>query len=191
MRKVKLQVQLSIDGFAGGPEGQMDHLTWNWDDALKNYVTELTDSSDTIIMGSVLYQGMSAHWMSIPKDSEQYPFAQKMNSYDKVVFSHSLQEPLTWSNSRLATADAAAEIRRLKTEPGKDILVYGGARFVAGLIRENLIDEYHLFVNPAAIGKGLSIFSSVEGTFKLELVAAKGFGCGIAVLEYRPLFHPF
>ncbi|HWB91327.1 MAG TPA: dihydrofolate reductase family protein [Puia sp.] len=186
MRKVKLQVQLSVDGFAGGPEGQMDHLTWNWDEALKNYVTELTDTSDTIIMGGVLYQGMSGYWSSMKEDDEQYSFATKMNTYDKVVFSHSIQEPLTWNNSRLATGDAAAEIRELKARPGKDILVYGGARFVSGLIRENLIDEYHLFVNPVVIGNGLSIFASVDGAFKLELAAARGFACGIAVLEYRP-----
>lgn len=187
MRKVKLQVQISVDGFIGGPDGQMDHLTWNWDDALKNYVTELTDASDTILMGGVLYQGMSGYWSSMKEGDDQYLFATKMNTYGKVVFSRTLQAPLTWNNSRLATTDAAAEIRALKAQPGKDILVYGGARFVSGLIKENLIDEYHLFVNPVAIGKGLAIFSLVEGAFKFELAAARGFACGIAVLEYRPL----
>ena len=184
MRKVKLQVQVSVDGFVGGPEGQMDHLTWNWDDALKQYVTDFTDASDTILMGGVLYQGMSGFWSAVTPDDEQYPFAQKMNSYAKVVFSHSLSEPLSWNNSRLATLEAAAEIRALKDQPGKDIVVYGGARFVSGLIRENLIDEYHLFVNPVAIGKGLSIFAEVSGNLPLTLVAARPFACGITVMEY-------
>lgn len=186
MRKVKLQVQVSIDGFVGGPNGEMDYLTWNWDDALKQYVTDFTDAADTILMGGVLYQGMSGYWSAIPPDNEQYAFAQKMNDYAKVVFSHSLQEPLSWKNSRLANSDAAAEIRVLKDQPGKDIVVYGGARFVSGLIKENLIDEYHLFVNPVLIGKGLSIFAEVNGYFQLSLAAAKPFDCGITVLEYRP-----
>lgn len=186
MRKVKLQVQVSIDGFVGGPNGEMDYLTWNWDDALKQYVTDFTDASDTILMGGVLYQGMSGYWSAIPPDNEQYAFAQKMNSYAKVVFSHSLQGPLSWNNSRLALGDAAGEVRALKDQPGKDIVVYGGARFVSGLIRENLIDEYHLFVNPVAIGKGLSIFAEVQGAFQLSLAAARPFDCGITVLEYRP-----
>ena len=184
MRKVKLQVQVSVDGFVGGPEGQMDHLTWNWDEELKQYVTDFTDASDTILMGGVLYQGMSGFWSAVTPDDEQYPFAQKMNSYAKVVFSHSLSEPLSWNNSRLASASAAVEIRALKDQPGKDIVVYGGARFVSGLIRENLIDEYHLFVNPVAIGKGLSIFAEVSGKLPLTLVAARAFACGITVMEY-------
>jgi dihydrofolate reductase len=186
MRKVKLQVQISVDGFVGGTEGQMDYLVWNWDAALKDYVTEFTDASDTIIMGKVLYQGMSGHWASIPPESEQYPFAQKMNSYKKIVFSHSLSGELTWNNSQLATSDAASEIRALKEQPGKDILVYGGARFVGGLIRENLIDEYHLFVNPAAIGKGLSIFGELGAYRKFSVAAVKLFDCGITVMHYQP-----
>jgi dihydrofolate reductase len=186
MRKVKLQVQVSVDGFVGGPQGQMDHLVWNWDDALKQYVTELTDTCDTILMGSVLYQGMAGHWTAIKPEDEQYAFAQKMNGYSKIVFSHSLAEPLSWSNSRLARFDAAKEIRALKDQPGKDIILYGGARFVSGLIRENLIDEYHLFVNPVVIGRGLSIFGEVTGALPLEPVAARSFACGITVLTYRP-----
>jgi dihydrofolate reductase len=186
MRKVKLQVQVSVDGFVGGPEGQMDHLVWNWDDTLKQYVTGLTETCDTILMGSVLYQGMAGHWTAIKPEDEQYAFAQKMNNYAKVVFSHSLTEPLSWNNSRLADDDAASVIRALKDQSGKDIIVYGGARFVSGLIRENLIDEYHLFVNPVVIGKGLPIFADVEGNMPLTPVAARPFACGITVLEYRP-----
>ena len=185
MRKVKLQVQITLDGFVGGPAGEMDYLVWNWDDRLKEYVTGLTDTSDTILMGSILYQGMSGYWSAIPSDNEQYDFAQKMNNYSKLVFSTTLTGDLTWNNSRLAKNDAAAEIRALKESPGKDIMVYGGARFVSGLIKENLIDEYHLFVNPVAIGKGLSIFSGLDGYFKLDLAAAHRFDCGIVVLEYR------
>ncbi|HVS98240.1 MAG TPA: dihydrofolate reductase family protein [Puia sp.] len=186
MRKIKLQVQVSVDGFAGGPAGQMDYLVWNWDERLKEYVNDLTDASDTILMGRVLYEGMSGHWSSITPDREEYLFAQKMNNYNKLVFSSTITGPLTWNNSRLATADAASEIRALKEKPGKDIMVYGGARFVSGLIKQNLIDEYHLFVNPAAIGKGLSIFGALDGYRPLEFAGAHPFDCGIVVLEYRP-----
>jgi dihydrofolate reductase len=185
MRKIKLQVQITLDGFVGGPAGEMDYLVWNWDERLKTYVSDLTDASDTILMGSILYQGMSGYWSSITPDNEQYPFAQKMNNYHKLVFSSSLTSPLTWNNSRLAKNDPANEIRSLNEQPGKDILVYGGARFVSSLIKENLIDEYHLFINPVAIGKGLSIFASLDGYRQLELAGAHRFDCGIVVLEYR------
>ena len=77
------------------------------------------------------------------------------------------------------------EITRLKDGSGKDIIVYGGATFVSNLIREKLIEEFHLFVNPAAIGKGMSIFSKLVGKQNLKLIKAKGFDCGITLLNYQ------
>ena len=187
MRKVKLQVQLSLDGFVGSPEGKMDYLVWNWDESLKKYVADFTEAADTMILGTVLYEGMKGYWPAIPPDNEQYAAAQSFNAMEKVVFSSSLAaKDLTWNNSRLAKGTAAEEIRELKSGPGKDIVVYGGARFVSGLIREGLIDEYHLFVNPVAIGKGLSIFGALQEYAKFEMVEAKAFACGIVVLHYRP-----
>jgi dihydrofolate reductase len=189
MRKVKLQVQLSVDGFVGGVNGQMDHLVWNWDEELKKYVGDLTATFDTMLLGTVLYQGMSAHWPAVkPDNAEMYAAAQGFNAMKKMVFSSTLKgRKLEWNNSELAEGDPASVIGRLKEEPGKDIVVYGGARFVSSLIRENLIDEYHLFVNPVAIGKGLSIFGGVEDKFNLELTGVQRFDCGIVVMQYRPL----
>ena len=71
-------------------------------------------------------------------------------------------------------------------QAGGDIIVYGGARFVSGLLQHGLIDEYHLFLNPVAIGKGLSIFNGLEHDLKLKLADAKAFPCGVVVLVYRP-----
>lgn len=64
MRKIKLQMQVSLDGFVCGPNGEMDWTTWNWDDALKNYVKELMEPADSFIIGRVLYEGMSMYWPS-------------------------------------------------------------------------------------------------------------------------------
>lgn len=61
MRKVKLQMQVSLDGFVAGPNGEMDWMTWNWDDELKEYVMKLTDPVDCIILGRVLAQGFIPH----------------------------------------------------------------------------------------------------------------------------------
>jgi dihydrofolate reductase len=186
MRKVKLQVQVSVDGFMATPDHKMDFLTWNWDAALKKYVGDLTGSSDTMLLGTVLYQGMAAHWPAIkPDNAEMYAAAQSFNAMKKVVFSSTLKgQKLEWNNSEHADGDPAGVIRRLKSEPGKDIVVYGGERFVRSLVKDNLIDEYHLFVNPAAIGKGLSIFGGLDGYKNLALAAATAFECGIVVLQY-------
>ncbi|MEJ7683010.1 MAG: dihydrofolate reductase family protein [Segetibacter sp.] len=101
----------------------------------------------------------------------------------KVVFSKTLEKS-TWTNTVLAKGNLADEIANLKKQDGKDIIVYGGANFVSNLIKENLIDELNLFVNPTAIGKGLRIFTERAN---LKLTKTQAYDCGIVVNTYQPL----
>lgn len=179
MRTLKLQVQITLDGFIAGPNGEMDWLTFDWDDELKQYVSALNNPVDTIILGRKLAQGFIPHWAANPK----LEGADKINATPKVVFTKTLAES-DWVNTVLATNDLVAEITALKEQDGQDVIVYGGASFVSSLIKHNLIDEYHLFVNPAAIGNGLPIFRDLDQKLRLNLVAAKAFSCGIVVLHY-------
>lgn len=187
MIKLKLQMQLSIDGFVAGPKGEMDWMTWDWDDEIKNYVTNLTDSVDSILLGRKMTDGFISHWTEVVKkpDDPQYSFARKMVDYPKIVFTHTLDRH-GWANTRLANGNLYEEIRQVKEQAGKGIIVYGGASFVSSLIRENLIDEYHLFINPAIIGNGLRIFDSLLERQNLTLVNNKSFSCGITLLNYEP-----
>ncbi|WP_439647424.1 dihydrofolate reductase family protein [Brucepastera parasyntrophica] len=75
---------------------------------------------------------------------------------------------------------------KLKNQVGKDIITYGGASFASALVKYGLIDEYHLFINQAAIGKGQSIFKEISGKLNLKLIQAIHFECGIAVLHCEP-----
>lgn len=187
MRKLKLQVQMSIDGYIAGPNGEMDFMTWEWDDELKNYATELTDSSDTILLGRKMAGGFIGHWTNATtnRDSPEYEFARKMVDYPKVVFSKTLTES-EWDNTVVANGDLTHEVNQLKKQEGKDLIVYGGAGFDASLVKAGLIDELHLFVNPAAIGKGLSIFENIETNRNYKLVKAIPYECGIVVMHYEP-----
>ena len=81
--------------------------------------------------------------------------------------------------------DLAEEIRKLKNQNGKDIIVYGGASFNSSLIKEGLIDEFHLFINPAAVGDGMSIFKDLNHIQKFTLVESIMFYCGIVLLHYE------
>ena len=93
MRKLKLQVQMSIDGYIAGPNGEMDWMVWNWDDELKKYVFELTGSVDTIILGRKMTDGFVSYWseiMSGPSDPF-YSFAKTMIETPKVVFTKTLK----------------------------------------------------------------------------------------------------
>ncbi len=186
MRKLKLQVQISINGYIAGPTGEMDWMTWNWDTDLVNYVAALNDPIDTIVLDRKLAEGFIPYWAGVAADdgNEQQSAGKKFTDTPKVVFSRSLTESL-WDNTALAEDDLIKEINKLKATEGGDIMAYGGASFVSSLIKDNLIDEYHLFVNPAAIPSGLPIFETATAAHQLELVKATGFNCGITVLHYK------
>ena len=108
----------------------------------------------------------------------------------KVVFTKTLTEsdPVVeaWNNTVLAKGDLVDEIIKLKKQEGKDIIVYGGANFVSALIKHGLIDEFHLFINPAAIGSGMAIFKELAVKQNLTLIKSAAFDCGIVVLNYEP-----
>ncbi len=186
MRKLKLQVQISVDGFIAGPKGEMDWITWNATEDFIEYVNGLTDSSDSMLLGRKLAEGFIPYWTNITAnpDDPQYSFAKKMADTPKIVFSKTLDKS-TWDNTRLAKGDLVKEINEIKSQQGKDIIMYGGAEFVSSVIKAGLIDEYHLFVSPAAIGKGMAIFNALDGTQKLSFVSATPFKSGIVALCYK------
>ena len=189
MKKVKLQVQLTVDGFNGDRDGNVDwHFAMKWSQDLTEYVNNLTDSCDMILLGRKMTDGFISAWTSQVEDQKNpnYAFAKKMVDTPKVVFTKTLTES-KWKNTTLATGELKEEITKLKSGKGKDIIVYGGTSFVSSLIKEGLIDELHLFINPVIIGKGTSIFREVEQTQNLQLLQVIGFECGMAVLVYKPV----
>ena len=180
MRKLKLQMQMSVDGFVAGPEGQQDWMNWGEDEALVSFVNHLTDTSDTILLGRKMTEGFIGYWESVNPDSPDYPFARKMVGYTKVVFSKTL-DSVKGQNVRVETGAVKDAVNRLKKREGKDIIVYGGAGFVASLIEHRLLDELHLFFNPVALGQGMSIFTART---PLELTASTAYSSGLAVNSY-------
>jgi len=188
MRKIKLQIQLSLDGFVCGPQGEMDWMVWDWDLVVKQYVTELTNTADTFLMGRATGEGMAVYWPTVasnPESREEEKWmADTLNSSPKVIFSKTITH-INWTNARVAN-DIVEEVKELKKEPGKDILIYGGASTVSFFIRENLIDEYHLFINPVIIGKGKTIYSTVKQYMKLQLINTIASSTGIVILVYVP-----
>lgn len=187
MRKLKLQMQMSVDGYVGGPNGELDWMVWDWDDELKKYVTRLTEPVDTILLGRKMTDGFINHWTAVAAnpDDPDHESGKKFITTPKVVFTKTLERS-EWPNTELAKGDLAEEIDKLKNQSGKDIIVYGGANFVTSLIKAGLIDEYHLFINPVALGNGLTIFKGLENKQDLILERSTPFECGIVVHRYEP-----
>lgn len=176
---------MSVDGFVAGTKGELDWMVWDWDDELKKFVDDLHEPVDCIIMGRKMAPGFIPYWETVaanPKD-QQFEFGKKMTDTKKVVFTKTLNKS-EWNNTDLAKGDLADEINALKRQNGKDIIVYGGATFVSGLITAGLIDEFNLFINPVAIGSGMTIFKELVNKQKLTLIQSKSYDCGIVVNSF-------
>lgn len=183
MRKLKLQVQTSLDGYMAGPNGEMDWMTGPWTDDLNDYINALTKPVDTIVLGRKLAEGFIPAWASGPEGEEQESI-DWMNNTPKVVVSDSLKES-PWDGVEVVGGDLVRAVHEIKARPGGDIIVYGGGTLVSGLIAEGLIDDLYLFMNPTAIGTGMPVFPA--GTYqRLRLVEARAFECGVTVMHYQP-----
>ena len=184
MRKLRLQVQISVDGCIAGPNNEMDWLVW--DDKYLKYVNDITESVDTIIMGRKMVDGFIPYWTEVMNkpDDPMNAIAKKMIEIPKIVFTKTLNKS-EWINTDIATGDLKDEITKLKNQNGGDIIVYGGVSFDSSLIKEKLIDELYLFVNPIVIGNGKTIFKDLKEIQRFTLIESIEFDCGLVLLHYE------
>src|SRR6266704_7015116 len=182
-RKLKLQVQLTVDGFVAGPEGQLDWMTRNLDEGVIGRIVQITDSSDTILLGRKMTDGFIKYWEGVQPDSPEYSFARKMVDTPKVVFSKTVTR-VEGKNVRVESGELVRAVNQLKGQRGKDIVVYGGATVVSALIEHDLIDELNIFVNPVAIGRGMRIFKDWKA---LRLTGSTAYSSGVVINTYQPV----
>jgi dihydrofolate reductase len=179
MRKVSLGMNISLDGYVAGPNGDLSWVFATMSPAQMEWVTEFLREIDTILIGHVTYLQQAAAW-----PSQTSEMATLLNSHAKIVFSRQLTT-LEWNNSRLATTDAAEEIARLKQQPGKDIFVTGGATLAQSLSQNALIDEYNLTIHPVVLGSGMPLFKDQSLPLNLKLVNTRAFETGAVLLTYQ------
>ena len=185
MRRLKLQVQTTIDGYMAGPDGELDWLTGNWTEDIGDYINALTASVDCIILGRHLAEGFIPAWASRP-EGEPEDTIDWMNTTPKVVISRTLAAS-PWENAVVAGGDLTETINELKSQPGGDLIVYGGVTLVQDLIARELIDDLYLFVNPVAIGAGKSVFPDRSLVWRFLLAGAQPFACGVTALHLQPM----
>ena len=202
MGKLILEIQTSLDGFMASTDGNTNWMLWNWgpewiwDIELQEYHNALTLSTDCILISRhMAEEGFIAHWQSVAMNSNspQYTFARHITDTPKVVFSKTLDKtkpiPGGWDNTDIVAGDFVNAINKLKQHYPNNILVYGGASFVSSLIKADLIDEFHILVNPVVIGSGLAIFNTLDHIQNMTLIKSKSFSCGIVLLQYKSNHH--
>ncbi len=170
---------VSLDGLVEEP-GQWAN-PWINDEAIQFKWDEL-QNADAQLLGRVTYQGFAAAW---PAMQDTGDFGEKMNAMPKYVVSRTMKKA-DWTGSKLIQGDVMAEIRKLKAQPGKDLLLAGSGQLFNSLMNENLIDLYRFMVHPVVLGQGKRLITEAASRRELELRDVKRFTTGIAVLELVP-----
>jgi dihydrofolate reductase len=181
MRKIINSTFITLDGVVEEPnrwpslgeDGEAESF------AIHN---ELLQSCDVLLMGRRTYDGFVSAWPSRSGD----PFSDRINSMEKCVVSSTLRNP-AWSNTRVINRDAATEIKKLKEQPGRDILQYGLGDVSLMLIEHGLLDEIRLWVHPVMLGsQGPQVphFRNWKPTL-LHLVTTKTLPNGNVILNYK------
>jgi len=191
-----LQMQAAADGFVEAADPAADWQLWNWghpwpwDGELRRDFNETFRAVDRILLsGKIVQQGYIDHWARVAAqhpDEPDYAFARKIGEAEKIVFSTAESLDLPWPRTELATGGLADSVERLKDGPGADMIAFGGTGFAAALAAAGLVDEYQLYLNPAAVGRGESLFRSVAGGLHLRLAGSKPYDCGMVVNRYTP-----
>ncbi|CAG9620159.1 dihydrofolate reductase family protein [Sutcliffiella rhizosphaerae] len=183
MRKVILSMVMSLDGFVSGKDGD---CSWHvMDEEMHRYMAEFLYSVDTILYGRKAYEMMLQFWPQAEHDeSLSKPirdFARRMNEKDKIVFSQTLQSA-QW-NARVVSSNIKNEIFELKSMAGKDMVLFAGATVAQAFMKDGLIDEYRVIVNPLLLGEGQKLF--YQHKQNLQLVEYRVFSCGNVLLVYQ------
>ena len=186
MRKLIVFNQVTLDGYFAGPNGD---LSWAHraapDPEWKAFVEANASSGGLLLFGRITYEMMASYWPTPQAAANDPVVAQGINQLPKVVFSRTLTRP-TWANTRVVKTDPAAEIQRLKSEPGPDMVIMGSGTIVSRLAPTGLIDEYQLVVFPVVLGKGRTMFDGIPHSLSLKPASTRTFGNGNVLLCYVP-----
>jgi dihydrofolate reductase len=183
MRKLFVFNLVTLDGYFEGPNRD---ISWhNVDAEFNEYAVAMLNSADTLLFGRVTYDLMAGYWPTADAIKNDPIVAEKMNSLPKIVFSRTL-EKTAWHNTRLVKGNVEEEIKKMKTQPGKDMALLGSGTIVTECAQSGLIDEYRIMVNPVVLGNGKPLFKGIRDRLNLELLTSRTFKSGNVLLCYQP-----
>ena len=174
---------------------QIRNWNWHvWDDEMEKYMSNFLNNVDGILLGRVAYQLLADYWpVAVPKTTiprnpgEEHPLIiERMNSLPKIVISKTLDK-VEWKNSTLIKVNIKDEILKLKQQPGKDLVLFGGANIASSLQQLGLIDEYRIILNPVILSGGNLFFKDIRDKLSLTLLNVRTFSCGNVLLYYQSI----
>lgn len=168
MRKVILNLAVSLDGFIEGPNGEFDWCLTDQDYGMKGFMKRI----DAVFMGRKSYE-------VVRKMGGENPYP-KMKNY---VFSHTLKQ--VDADSILVSGDLEEEAKAILSQRGKDVWLFGGSSLVTSFVNANLVDELWLAVHPLLLGAGKPLFQGIRGRIPFALKDAKTYSSGLVQLFYQ------
>ena len=185
MRKVTLQEFVSADGFAADAGDKVDYVpaSMSGDKSFGDRQLDFIDSVDTMLLGRVTYEMFAAYWPNV-KSGDDKTFADNLNAMPKVVFSSTLgRAPWgEWDNARIVRTSAADEVKKLRQQPGKDMVLWGSISLAQSLMDAGQVDEYQLIICPIVLGRGRQMF---RNPLQMQLLKSRSFDRGAVLVAYR------
>lgn len=183
MRKIILNLTVTLDGFIEGPNAEMDWLVRDEEIDFGDILNDILSDKDIIFYGRVSYD----KWGNFQPDtnaSQKIIDAYKlMDSKQKYIFSKTTKDdntPAIFINSNIK-----GRVLEIKEQSGKDIWLYGGAKLTTTFLNLDLIDEYRLAVHPVILGKGKLLFQNIKDRHQLTLIDTKSYKSGVTLMTYK------
>lgn len=185
MGRISLFMNVTLDGYFEGPNHDISFF--KGDDEDNTFFREQTSGGEgaTVLLGHRTYELMRSWWPTQQAKEANPEVAEFMNEMPKVVVAHQRFDP-GWNNVRVISGDIAGEVRKLKEQPGKHIVILGSNTLCVSLMQEGLIDEVQILVNPVVLGEGTPLFVGLPQKADLKLLRAREFKSGNVLLTYEP-----
>lgn len=186
MRKLVVFNHVSLDGYFVDRTGDMSWAHAQPQDAEWDaFAADNAKGEGVLVLGRITYELMAGFWPTALALETMPAVAEGINRMPKVVFSRTLAQA-SWNNTTLVRGDVVAEVRRMKREPGADMVILGSGSLVSQLAPEGLIDEFQIVVNPVVLGGGRTMFDGIKDQLRLKRTKMRAFGNGNVLLCYGP-----
>jgi dihydrofolate reductase len=186
MRKIIVAMSVTLDGYVEGPNHDM---SWMRTDSQQDWedLFEMLESVDLLLLGGGMFEEYRDYWkqsLTSPKASpNEVKYARWAERHKHIVFSKTIKDP-RWENASINNGNSIEEVKKIKSQPGKDIYVVGGAKFASAILDAKLADELRLVVNPWLLGAGKSLYNGNHNRHSLKLIETKKMEGNTVLVRY-------